>query len=79
MEQDERGKYFTLKYCPICKADITMIGFNYWPDGGESEDRFRCLNCLHLFTEKLEPVTGIKTVKINRTDRGENGRAQEPG
>ena len=67
MEQDERGEYFTLKHCPICKADITMIGFDYWPDEGESEDRFRCLNCLQLFTEKLEPVTGIKTVKIDCT------------
>ena len=78
MRHNETLRYFEIRYCPVCKADITMIGFDYWSDEGEYEDRYRCLNCLHLFTEKLEPVTGIKTVKINKTDRGENGRAQEP-
>ncbi len=52
---EELDEIFPEKYCPICKADTTMIMVECWSE----EDRvvrYRCMNCLKLFTEELKEV-----------------------
>ncbi len=43
------------KECPTCKASCTMVRVSVVSYEGES-NKWRCLNCLGLFTGKLEEV-----------------------
>lgn len=44
------------KDCPNCKAETTFIKVEVWPEaeGEESSVKWRCLNCLKLFIERLQ-------------------------
>ena len=55
---EELDEVFPEKYCPHCKADTTMIKVEVW-DENDSYVRYRCLNCLKLFTEELREVRGM--------------------
>ena len=42
------------KDCPGCKANCTMIRVLVMDDEGDCTNKWRCLNCLGLFTEGLK-------------------------
>ena len=49
------------KDCPKCKASCTMVRVSVQPDNPKEDeeafvDKWRCLNCLGVFTEELKPV-----------------------
>ena len=46
------------KECPKCMASCTMVKVSVQPDDPEEKfvNKWRCLNCLGLFTEGLESV-----------------------
>ena len=52
------GRYISEKECPTCDAETTMIKVEVWPnaEGLYIPSRWRCLNCLEMFTETMKPV-----------------------
>jgi len=44
---------FADRECPVCKGDTTMIKVSVWSDG-DFRTKYRCMNCLTLFTEELQ-------------------------
>lgn len=53
---EELGNYFTERRCPKCSKFTKML--KYWVEAGQEDedivDKFRCLNCMSVFIEKLE-------------------------
>jgi len=43
------------KECPKCKASCTMVRVSVMPNE-EGINKWRCLNCLGLFTEELKEI-----------------------
>ena len=54
----EIEKHLSEKECPTCDAGTTMVKVEVWPNADELHihTRWRCLNCLGIFTETLKPV-----------------------
>lgn len=50
--------YLDDKYCPICKADTTLLKINLASDTEfvKTRPRYRCMNCLTLFEVDLKEV-----------------------
>ena len=44
-----------MKHCPHCGFPTTMVEVKCWFDGND-EVRYRCMNCLWLFTQEMTPV-----------------------
>lgn len=59
--------------CPICKAEVTMIGVRMLKEANNSELGFdskiysRCLGCLTLFEDKLVAAPKTITSVVNVT------------
>ena len=54
---DSLEKRLPMKECPVCKRAVTMVTV-YVEEGTELElglpvEKWRCMNCLGLFSEKL--------------------------
>ena len=48
-------QHITDKTCPKCKAETTFLRVSVWPeDDSPCLEKWRCLNCLTLFTEELK-------------------------
>ena len=47
--------HFDIRFCPKCKFHTQMLRFSVTPETeeGEHKTKYRCLNCLEVFTEEL--------------------------
>ena len=53
---EEIEKYLLQKECPTCDGETTMVKVEVWPNTGDIQTKWRCLNCLGLFAEIMKPV-----------------------
>jgi len=52
-------EHFDGKDCPKCRASCTMVRVSVMPLEGDREgftNKWRCLNCLGVFTEELKSI-----------------------
>lgn len=56
-------EFFDTKDCPVCKSSTTMLKVEVQSLEEDLEEelslpdvKWRCMNCMNLFTEKLEKV-----------------------
>jgi len=51
---DWEGEHLDFKNCPSCQKECTMLKFSVTDKEGEYANKWRCLNCLNVFTEILK-------------------------